>query len=113
MVATGVVVKRVSSAIGSALLAAGPCLAQPSAELEPPQAFIAQHCIECHNSTDQSAAALYAGLFFDKVDVLNVAENPETWEKVVRKVGAGMMPPASEARPDAAAQSEFLELLGA
>jgi hypothetical protein len=98
------------------LLAAGSCLAQaptapPSARLAAPKAFIEQHCIECHNSTDQSAAALYAGLFFDKVDVLDVAANAETWEKVVRKVGAGMMPPASQARPDAAAQTEFLTYL--
>jgi mono/diheme cytochrome c family protein len=109
------VVKRVSSAVGIALLAAGPCLAQaptePAARLAPPQAFIAQHCIECHNSTDQSAAALFAGLFFDKVDVLQVAGDPETWEKVVRKVGTGMMPPASQARPDPAAQAQFLTYL--
>jgi mono/diheme cytochrome c family protein len=103
-------VKRVGLAVGIALLSAGPCAAQTPApagtvagqRLVPPQAFIAEHCIECHNSTDQSAAALYAGLFFDKVDVLHVAENPETWEKVVRKVGAGMMP---------AAQAQFLGYL--
>jgi hypothetical protein len=79
--------------------------------LAAPQAFIQQHCIECHNSTDQSAAALFAGLFFDKLDVAHVAEDPETWEKVVRKLGAGMMPPASEPRPDAVEQTEFLSYL--
>ena len=82
-----------------------------AAGLAPPQAFLQQHCIECHNSTDQSAAALYAGLFFDKLDVLDVAEDPETWEKVVRKLGAGMMPPAAEPRPDPVAQAEFLSYL--
>jgi hypothetical protein len=105
-------VKRVGPAIGIALLTAGNGLAQSPAErLAPPQAFIADHCLECHNSTDQSAAALYAGLFFDKVDVLEVAADPETWEKVVRKLGAGMMPPASEERPDPAAQAQFLTYL--
>jgi hypothetical protein len=99
------------------LLIAGPCVAQTIAgslageRLTPPQEFISEHCIRCHNSTDQSAAALYAGLFFDQVDVRHVAENPETWEKVVRKLGAGMMPPASEARPDPAAQTQFLGYL--
>jgi mono/diheme cytochrome c family protein len=98
-------------------LVAGSCLAQPAAESPSlagrtaPQAFLEQHCIECHNSTDQSAAALYAGLFFDKLDVHDVAAEPETWEKVVRKLGAGMMPPASEERPDAAAQRAFLSYL--
>ncbi|RPI61056.1 MAG: DUF1592 domain-containing protein, partial [Lysobacterales bacterium] len=104
--------RRVGPAVAIALLAAGPCIAQAPAErLAPPQAFIAEHCVECHNSTDQSAAALFAGLFFDKVDVMHVAEDPETWEKVVRKVGAGMMPPASEERPDPAAQVQFLTYL--
>ncbi len=103
---------RVGLAVGIALLAAGRCIAQSPAEpVAPPQAFIAEHCLECHNSTDQSAAALFAGLFFDKVDVMHVADDPETWEKVVRKVGAGMMPPASEERPDPAAQAQFLTYL--
>jgi hypothetical protein len=99
------------------LITAGPCVAQSPAGAAAPerfansQAFIAAHCIECHNSTDQSAAALYAGLFFDKLDLQDIAANPETWEKVVRRVGAGMMPPASEARPDPAAQAEFLAYL--
>ena len=109
--------KRVGPTVGIALLIGSPCFAQAPAgavageRLAPAQAFIAEHCIECHNSTDQSAAALYAGLFFDQVDVLHVAENPETWEKVVRKVGAGMMPHASEARPDPGAQAQFLTYL--
>ena len=85
-------VVRVGPAVGIALLTAAPCFAQSGAVRQaPPQAFIAEHCIECHNSTDQTAAALYAGLFFDKVDVMHVADNPETWEKVVRKLGAGML----------------------
>ncbi|HEX7237488.1 MAG TPA: DUF1587 domain-containing protein, partial [Gammaproteobacteria bacterium] len=108
--------KRVGPAVGLLLLAAGPCLAQspaasPSQRLAPPQAFIAANCIECHNSTDQTAAALYAGLFFDKVDVLHVADDPETWEKVVRKLGAGMMPPASQPRPDPTERAQFLAYL--
>jgi hypothetical protein len=93
-------------------------MAQPATEpeislagLAPQQAFLKQYCIECHNSTDQSAAALFAGLFFDKLDVMHVAENPETWEKIVRKLGAGMMPPAVKPRPDPAAKAQFLAYL--
>jgi hypothetical protein len=96
---------------------AGTCLAQSAdpkaslAGLAPPQAFLQQYCIECHNSTDQTAAALFAGLFFDKVDVMSVEQHPETWEKVVRKLGAGMMPPAIKPRPDAARKAQFLTYL--
>jgi mono/diheme cytochrome c family protein len=110
----GVLVNRVGTAVGVALFAAGSCLAQPAVEhtgLAPPHAFLEQHCIKCHNSTDQSAAALFAGLFFDKLNVVDVAGDPETWEKVVRKLGAGMMPPAAEPRPDAAEQAAFLSYL--
>jgi Protein of unknown function (DUF1592)/Protein of unknown function (DUF1588)/Protein of unknown function (DUF1585)/Protein of unknown function (DUF1587)/Protein of unknown function (DUF1595) len=92
-----------------ACLASGPAVADET--LTPEQAFLKQNCIECHNSTDQSAAALYAGLFFDKVDVTHVADDPETWEKVVRKLGAGMMPPAVKPRPDPVAKAEFLNYL--
>jgi len=102
----GNAVSRVSLAVAIGLASASSCWAEA-----PPQAFLEQHCIECHNSTDQSAAALYAGLFFDKLDVTHVEDNAETWEKVVRKLGAGMMPPASEPRPDAKAQTEFLTYL--
>jgi hypothetical protein len=107
-------VKSVGPVLGLLLLNAAPCVAQSSGEprtAASPQAFITEHCVECHNSTDQSAAALYAGLFFDKLDVARVGEDPETWEKVVRKVGTGMMPPASEARPDSQAQAQFLSYL--
>ena len=104
-------------AVGLALAGAGTCLAQPPDPtlsvdgLAPPQAFLQQNCIECHNSTDQSAAALFAGLFFDKVDVMHVEDDPETWEKIVRKLGAGLMPPASEPRPDPLAKTRFLSYL--
>ena len=107
---------RVGSVVGITFLAAGSCLAQPAAApaslegLTPEQAFIEKHCIECHNSTDQSAAALFAGLFFDKLDVTHIGEDPETWEKVVRKLGAGMMPPAVKPRPDSAEQARVPRL---
>jgi hypothetical protein len=94
------------------------CGAQPAAErplslanLSAQQAYLEQYCIECHNSTDQSAAALYAGLFFDQLDVMQIEQDPETWEKVVRKIGTGMMPPAVKPRPDATAQTQFLTYL--
>jgi hypothetical protein len=106
---------RAAWAVGLVCAGALPCLAQSSnpsgGELAAPRAFLGENCIGCHNSTDQSAAALFAGLHFDKLDVMHVEQNPETWEKVVRKLGAGMMPPASEPRPDPTAKAEFLTYL--
>jgi hypothetical protein len=39
---------------------------------------------------------------FDRLDVSNVSEGPETWEKVVRKLRSGAMPPPGARRPDQA-----------
>jgi hypothetical protein len=108
-------VSKLGWAVAASASISGACFAQPvetaAAADTAPQAFIRDHCLECHNRTDQSAAALFAGLFFDELDVRHVAENPATWEKVVRKLGAGMMPPASEPRPDADQQAAFLAYL--
>ena len=95
----------------AAFAQAAPDSAVSLEELTPQQRFLQQNCIECHNSTDQSAAALFAGLFFDEVDVMHVDSDPETWEKVIRKIGTGMMPPAAKPRPDAAEQARFMSYL--
>src|SRR5262249_28109948 len=60
-----------------------------------PQALLNQYCITCHN-----AKAKAGGLALDKLDLQHVGADAETWEKVVRKVRAGMMPPAGAKRPD-------------
>jgi hypothetical protein len=59
------------------------------------QAVINQYCVTCHNSKLKTA-----GLEFDKLDLHRTDANAETWEKVVRKLRAGMMPPAGAPRPD-------------
>ncbi len=56
-----------------------------------------QYCVTCHNQRLKTA-----GLTLDKLDPSNVAAQPESWEKVVRKLRAGMMPPSGMPRPAAA-----------
>jgi hypothetical protein len=46
-------------------------------------------CLDCHNETDQVAGLNLEALHFDAV-----ASDAETWEKVIRKLRAGLMPPA-------------------
>jgi hypothetical protein len=41
-----------------------------------------------------------AGLLLDQLDPAHIHDHAETWEKVVRKLRAGMMPPAGMRRPD-------------
>jgi hypothetical protein len=60
-----------------------------------PQALMNQYCVTCHNTKLQTG-----GLALDKLDLGRAGANAETWEKVARKLRAGMMPPAGAPRPD-------------
>jgi cytochrome c551/c552 len=61
----------------------------------PPQAVLNQYCITCHNGKLKTG-----GLALDKLDLEHAGADAETWEKVARKLRAGMMPPAGARRPD-------------
>jgi len=58
-------------------------------------AFIDQYCVKCHNFEDWAGSLDMEGLDFDHVD-----QDPEIWEKMIKKVRIGMMPPVGEERPD-------------
>ena len=75
-------------------LAAGP--QQPTLGAEgDSRAVLDRYCTTCHNEQLRTA-----GLTLDTMDVSNVSEDPDAWEKVVLKLRAGMMPPAGRPRPD-------------
>ena len=61
------------------------------------QGTIDQYCVTCHNPRMQAG-----GLVLDARPVADAAREPQTWEKVIRKVRTGMMPPAGAPRPDRA-----------
>jgi mono/diheme cytochrome c family protein len=61
------------------------------------KATIDRYCITCHNER-----ARVGGLALDALDVAQAGGEPQIWEKVVRKVATGMMPPANAPRPDRA-----------
>src|SRR5215467_9797237 len=65
-------------------------------------ALLNQYCITCHNQRLKTA-----GLLLDSMDVEHVEKDAEAWEKVVRKVRTGMMPPSGARRPDRAALDAF------
>src|SRR5262245_48195278 len=92
----------------AAVLAAQP--APPPAS--PQRALLNQYCVGCHNQRAKAAGQEAARkLTLDDVDVANVSEHAETWELVVRKMRAGMMPPANARRPDKAAYGGFITWL--
>ena len=57
-----------------------------------------RYCVTCHSERLRTG-----GLQLDRVDVGHVGEAAEIWEKVVRKLRAGQMPPAGRPRPVQAA----------
>ena len=61
------------------------------------RALLDRYCVTCHNQQLKTA-----GLMLDTLDLAHVGEHAEPWEKVVRKLRAGMMPPAGLPRPNAA-----------
>jgi len=68
----------------------------------PERALINQYCVGCHNEKTKTAE-----LMLDKLDLDHPGDNAEKWEKVVRKVRAGMMPPSGMPRPDRAKLDAF------
>ncbi len=79
---------------------------QGGAPLPPQRAVIEQYCVVCHNQKLKTA-----GLFLDKLVVAPVGDHAEQWEKVVRKLRAGMMPPSGMPRPNPATYEALTEAL--
>jgi hypothetical protein len=71
----------------AALLASGCGLFGNEAERQ--AAVVRGHCLDCHNATEEVAGLNLEALPFD-----GVPAHAETWEKVIKKLRAGLMPPA-------------------
>lgn len=90
-----------SNVLPAALLALLGCsvsVAQDSADTDDEIGFenlMDEYCGECHNFIDYSG-----GLDLEGLGPHNIAERPEVGEKVIRRLRAGMMPPAGEPRPE-------------
>lgn len=99
---------------GLALIVSLGFQARPSAQQTAPQVEVAQssaptsavplvsshrrmidrYCVTCHNQR-----LVTAGLKLDEADVAKPGEGTEIWEKVVRKLRTGMMPPPNMPQP--------------
>jgi hypothetical protein len=70
------------------------------------QELVQRYCVGCH-----STAAKAGGLVLQDLDPSHAADQPDIWEKVIRRVSAGEMPPKGMPRPDAAAAGAFTKAL--
>jgi len=89
--------------------------ARPSAQQPAPQAkgtasshraTLDRYCVTCHNQR-----LVTAGLKLDEADVANPGDSAEVWEKVVRKLRTGMMPPPNMPQPSMEGRQALLSWL--
>lgn len=66
------------------------------------RALLNRYCVTCHNQRLQTG-----GLALEGTDLKDLGANAEVWEKVVRKLRVGLMPPAGQPRPEKATYAGF------
>jgi hypothetical protein len=70
------------------------------------RAVLDQYCVPCHNQRLKTA-----GLMLDQLDIARIHDHAEAWERVVRKLRAGMMPPAGMPCPDATVLESMISFM--
>ena len=70
------------------------------------RSVVNQYCVTCH-----SDAVKTGGLSLEKMDFDNIGAGAETWEKVVKKLRSGMMPPQGKPKPDDATRKSMASWL--
>ena len=71
-----------------------------------PDATLREYCATCHSQRLKTG-----GLSIEGLDSTDVARDAETWEKVVKKLRLGTMPPQGARRPDRAAYDNTINWL--
>ena len=72
----------------------------------PSRALLDRYCVTCHNEQLRTG-----GVTFDTIDIGRVDLHRELFEKVVRKLRNGQMPPAGRPRPEPPAVTAFVAAL--
>lgn len=70
--------------------------------------FVQQYCISCHSESLRTG-----GLVLEGIDPAKVSEDAGAWERVLRQVSSGQMPPAGLPGPDDTARAAFADNLEA
>ena len=94
--------KTIAQSVGVLLALAAPSFGQSTGAVAPlslasQQATVAKYCAGCHN--DRAKAG---GFSWTSIDLADPGPNAVQAEKVIRRVRAGLMPPAGAPRPDRA-----------
>src|SRR5262249_44315335 len=85
----------------------GVAAAQANAsEMEFRTATLQRYCFGCHSEKTKSG-----GLALSTLDPSRVGADAEVWEKVIRKLRGGVMPPPGSPRPDSAVYARLISSL--
>src|SRR5215207_9647008 len=66
------------------------------ADLSAQRALVSDYCVSCHNQKKNTA-----GISLENLDYAQVSVNADVWEKVLRKLRTGQMPPPEAPAPEA------------
>jgi Protein of unknown function (DUF1592)/Protein of unknown function (DUF1588)/Protein of unknown function (DUF1585)/Protein of unknown function (DUF1595)/Protein of unknown function (DUF1587)/Planctomycete cytochrome C len=97
--------RKLITTTGIALLATGVLLMPTIGQQRVPssqRALLTEYCLTCHNDRAKTG-----GLTLEQQDIDHPETDPEVWEKVIRKLRAGMMPPTGMPRPDRTTYETF------
>ena len=100
------------AAVTAAVLSAGvivhPQTPSPAADASASaeRTLLDRYCVTCHNVRTRAGE-----LALDTADPARISQNPELWEKVVRKLRTRAMPPAGVRRPDERGYERLLTYL--
>jgi mono/diheme cytochrome c family protein len=70
------------------------------------QSTVQKYCVTCHNDRLKTG-----GLSLAAIDLATPSAHADTWEKVIRKLRTGAMPPPNAPRPDGAASAALATYL--
>jgi hypothetical protein len=84
----------------------------PALTAEAERDLLNRYCVSCHSERAKAAGMDSARkITLDSIDLANVHPNAERLELVVRKLRAGMMPPAGSRRPEPAVYKAMISWL--
>src|ERR1700674_5179185 len=92
--------------IAAASLAVVPSARAQQQPVSSQRKLLDQYCVTCHNQRVKTAS-----LMLDTMDVDHASDGAEVWEKVIRKLRGGMMPPQGMPRPDKPTIDGFISWL--
>lgn len=99
----GLVLFAVALAAG---MVARPSQAQRATANAAQRALINDYCVSCHSQKTKTAGIVLEGL-----DINRLSADADVWEKVLRKIRTGQMPPAKAPKPEPAETAAFVTWL--